>query len=193
MTSADHTTHRPGTAELAESETHGIDAARPFVVDSYSLLDHRTREQTIPERDAPAGRYLSLEDDGTRRLLPLCRPITHIGRGLVADVRLEDPHVSRRHAIVALRGEGVRVLDDRSANGTFVNGRPVTVAHLADGDVVRVGRAVLRYVEIAPVAASAPSPARPRATGRPLRRVAVAPARRRSGIAAEAPRRSAIG
>ena len=56
------------------------------------------------------------------RLLPLNRPITHIGRGLIADVRLEDPHVSRRHAIVALRGEGVRVLDDRSTTGTFVNG-----------------------------------------------------------------------
>ena len=54
------------------------------------------------------------------------------------------------------------MLDDRSSNGTFVNGRRVTVAYLADGDVLRFGRAVLRYVEVAraPGRAAAPDPAR---------------------------------
>ncbi|MGH3263716.1 MAG: FHA domain-containing protein [Trebonia sp.] len=137
-------------ADPAERDTHGLSARHPFVVDSYSLLDHRTREQTIPRDAAAPGRYLSLEHEGETRLIPLQRPITHVGRGLVADVRLEDSHVSRRHAIVALRGEGARVLDDRSSNGTFVNGRPVTVAHLTDGDVLRFGRAVFRYTEVAP-------------------------------------------
>ena len=42
------------------------------------------------------------------------------------------------------------MLDDRSSNGTFVNGRAVTVAHLSDGDVLRFGRVAMRYVEIAP-------------------------------------------
>ena len=163
------TSDRLGTADLAERETHGLHAGHPFAVDSYALLDHRTRESAIPEADAPPGRYLAVEDGDGHRLLPLERPITHVGRGLVADVRLEDPHVSRRHAIVALRGEGARVLDDRSSGGTFVNGRSVTVAHLADGDVLRFGRAVLRYVEIAP-----------RPATRPLRRgwVGTGPSRR---------------
>ena len=132
----------------AERETHGMRAGHPFVVDTAELLDHRTRAQTIPAAEAPGGHYLAFEDGGAGRLLALRRPITHIGRGLISDLRLEDPHVSRRHAIVALRGEGVRVLDDRSVNGTFVNGRPVDVAELSDGDVLRVGRAVFRYVEI---------------------------------------------
>lgn len=134
--------------ELAERETHGLSASQPLVVDSYALLDHRTQERTISAADARPGRYLSVERGSEVRLISLDRPIIHVGRGLIADVRLEDPHVSRRHAIIALRGEGVRVLDDRSSNGTFVNGRPVTVAHLADGDVVRFGRVALRYVEV---------------------------------------------
>ena len=104
-----------------------MDSTLPFVVDPYALLDHRTRERLIPEAGAPAGRYLSLEHDGETKLIALERPITHIGRGLVADVRLEDSQVSRRHAILALRGDGARLLDDRSYNGTFVNGRRVTV------------------------------------------------------------------
>jgi pSer/pThr/pTyr-binding forkhead associated (FHA) protein len=40
------------------------------------------------------------------------------------------------------------VLDDRSSNGTFVNGRRVQQADLSDGDVIVVGRVVLRYLEI---------------------------------------------
>jgi hypothetical protein len=130
--------------------THGLKASEPLVVDAFRLLDHRTRERLIPPADAPAGRYLAVERDGESWLIALTRPITHVGRGLIADVRLEDPHVSRRHAILALRGDGARVLDDRSANGTFLNGRRITVAYLSDSDVLRFGRAVLRYVEVAP-------------------------------------------
>jgi hypothetical protein len=139
--------------DAAERDTRLLRPSQPVGVDAYSLLDHRTRESAVLEDVAPPGRYLAVEHDGRTRLIALSRPITHIGRGLVADVRLEDPHVSRRHAIIAIRGDGpdaVRVLDDRSSGGTFVNGTPVTVAPLHDGDIVRVGRAWLRYTEIAP-------------------------------------------
>ncbi|MGA9856406.1 MAG: FHA domain-containing protein [Solirubrobacteraceae bacterium] len=143
-------TSRPHTPDLhLDHPTHRMAANHPYVVDAYDLLEHRTRERTLPEAGAPAGRYLAVECAGETRLLALERPITHIGRGLVADVRLSDAHVSRRHAIIALRGDAVRVLDDRSSNGTFVNGRRVTSAELADGDVLRFGRATLRYVEVA--------------------------------------------
>jgi hypothetical protein len=143
--------------------TDGMDSTLPVVVDPYTLLDHRTREALIPRAAAPAGRYLALEHDGESQLIALERPITHIGRGLVADIRLEDSQVSRRHAILAVRGDGARILDDRSYNGTFVNGRRVTGVQLTDGDVVRVGRAVFRYTEITP-----------RRRREPARRIAVA-------------------
>jgi FHA domain len=148
---------------LAERPTHGLSSKHPFVVDSFALLDHRTRERAIPATAAPPGRYLSFEHGGVAMLIALERPITHIGRGLIADVRLEDSHVSRRHAILAVRGEGARVLDDRSSNGTYVNGRAVTVAPLSDGDVLRFGRAVFRYTEVAPGGRT-----------RPLRRIPLA-------------------
>jgi hypothetical protein len=130
--------------------TDGMDSSLPFIVAPYDLLDNRTRERLIGEAGAPAGRYLSLEHDGETKLISLERPITHIGRGLVADVRLEDSQVSRRHAILALRGDGARILDDRSYNGTFVNGRRITVQYVTDGDVLRFGRAVFRFTEITP-------------------------------------------
>ena len=42
----------------------------------------------------------------------------------------------------------MRILDDRSANGTWVNGRRVFDAELHDGDVIVMGRAVLVYREL---------------------------------------------
>ena len=158
MTSQAPTSQR--TDHLREAQEHAAErSTRPLRpehgvgADAYGLLDHRTRERMLLEDVAPPGRYLAVEHDGRTWLIALSRPITHIGRGLVADVRLEDPHVSRRHAIVAIRGDGpdsVRVLDDRSSGGTFVNGTPVTVAPLHDGDVVRVGRVWFRCTEVAP-------------------------------------------
>ena len=74
--------------------------------------------------------------------------MTHLGRGMAADVRLDDHTVSARHAIVVARAGRLRILDDRSTNGTVVNGRRVDEAELHDGDVVVLGRAVLTYRDL---------------------------------------------
>jgi hypothetical protein len=144
------TSNKRAAHPSSERPTLGIDADSPFCVDAFALLDHRTRARCTPRELAPPGRYLEVEDSDQTRLLPLDRPIVHIGRGLATDIRLEDPQVSRRHAIVAQRGDGARVLDDRSRNGTFVNGRSVTIGYLTDGDILRVGRVAFRFLEIDP-------------------------------------------
>jgi pSer/pThr/pTyr-binding forkhead associated (FHA) protein len=95
----------------------------------------------------PQGRHLVVEQNGEQRTLSLTRPITRIGRGFGATLQLEDQSVSRRHAIVMQRHDRVRLLDDRSSNGTFVNGRRVLDAVLEDGDVIALGRVVLVYRE----------------------------------------------
>ena len=46
------------------------------------------------------------------------------------------------------RPSGARLLDDRSSNGTFVNGRRIVQADLHNGDVLVLGRVVLRYLEL---------------------------------------------
>jgi hypothetical protein len=126
---------------------------RTTVLDALPRTGFRNRRHAVPLSDTPdPGRYLELDDgaSGERVLLPLADGTTHLGRGFAADVRLEDQSVSRRHAILHLRAGGAaRLLDDRSANGTFVNGRRVTEAELADGDVLVLGRVVLTYRAIA--------------------------------------------
>jgi predicted RNA-binding Zn-ribbon protein involved in translation (DUF1610 family) len=95
-----------------------------------------------------AGQYLVYEEDDTTVVHELTREWTRIGRSLAADVRFDDPTVSRRHALVVRRADGVRVLDDRSLNGVFVNGERVEWHTLRDGDELVVGRHHLWFVDV---------------------------------------------
>jgi pSer/pThr/pTyr-binding forkhead associated (FHA) protein len=83
------------------------------------------------------------------RIVALDREWTRVGRSLAADVRFDDPTVSRRHALIVRQADGVRVLDDRSLNGVFVNGERVEWRVLADGDEIVVGRYRLHFLEAA--------------------------------------------
>jgi pSer/pThr/pTyr-binding forkhead associated (FHA) protein len=103
--------------------------------------------------DAP-GKYLAYEYDGRQVVVAISREWTRIGRSLAADIRFDDATVSRRHALVVNQAEGVRVIDDRSLNGIFVNGARVEWSPLADGDEITVGRHTLFYLDTATVGAS---------------------------------------
>ncbi|MEA2136855.1 MAG: hypothetical protein QOG56_5 [Solirubrobacteraceae bacterium] len=93
------------------------------------------------------GRYLVFHDAGSVRSVRVPGNSMRIGRSLSAELRFEDPTVSRRHAVLLVEDEGVRVLDDRSLNGVFVNGDRVVSQLLADGDEVIIGRYRLRFVD----------------------------------------------
>jgi pSer/pThr/pTyr-binding forkhead associated (FHA) protein len=94
------------------------------------------------------GEYLAYEDGGRVRVVALSKEWTRVGRSLAADVRFDDPTVSRRHALIVRQPDGVRVLDDRSLNGVFVNGERVEWRALADGDEIVVGRYRLQYLHL---------------------------------------------
>jgi pSer/pThr/pTyr-binding forkhead associated (FHA) protein len=117
-------------------------------LDALPLLDYRLRAQTIPPAHAIRGAYLVLHDGDDARLLRLDRDITHLGRGSVADVRFEDYRVSRDHAILVRHGRYFRLLDNRSANGTLVDGHRITATNLSSGDVIDLGPVRLEFLEI---------------------------------------------
>jgi pSer/pThr/pTyr-binding forkhead associated (FHA) protein len=101
-------------------------------------------------RDAiEPGDYLAYEDDGQLRVVGLGESWTRIGRSLSADIRFDDPTVSRRHAMVHRSEDGrVRVLDDRSLNGVFVNGERIDMRPLSDGDELTIGRFHLYFMSL---------------------------------------------
>jgi len=104
------------------------------------------------------GQYLVFERDGSTETIALEREWTRVGRSLAADVRFDDPTVSRRHALIVRQADGVRVLDDRSLNGVFVNGERVEWRELHDGDEIVVGRYRLSFLDVEGLATGASDP-----------------------------------
>jgi FHA domain-containing protein len=102
-----------------------------------------------PPAQGPARRghpQVMLEVNGRRR--PINPPGVVLGRGTDADIQINDPGVSRRHAEIRLMPEGpggVRVVlvDLGSTNGTLVNGRRAAEAELTDGSTVRIGNTTM--------------------------------------------------
>jgi DNA-directed RNA polymerase subunit RPC12/RpoP len=95
------------------------------------------------------GQYLAYNDPGDEVVaFALEREWTRIGRSLAADIRFDDPTVSRRHALIVRQPDGLRVLDDRSLNGVFVNGERVEWSTLADGDEIVIGRHHLHFIDV---------------------------------------------
>lgn len=85
---------------------------------------------------------LVLEGPDAGRRFPMGQP-TLVGRGLDADLALDDPLVSRRHLRLERRGDVFVARDVASKNGVLVNGRRGARARLRAGDELRIGATLL--------------------------------------------------
>jgi pSer/pThr/pTyr-binding forkhead associated (FHA) protein len=70
-----------------------------------------------------------------------------IGRTPEANLFLDDVTVSRNHALLVRRRDGVYIDDLGSLNGTYVNRRRIESHKLADGDEIQIGKYKLSYLE----------------------------------------------
>ena len=69
-----------------------------------------------------------------------------IGRGCECDLRINDHSVSRRHAEIKPGVDGYYAVDLQSTNGTFIDDDQVTMQKLQDGDYLRVGKCIYRFL-----------------------------------------------
>ena len=119
------------------------------MVDLGDELEDPTWVEEVRSGLAEPGQYLAYRTPADEvRVFALAREWTRIGRSLAADIRFDDPTVSRRHALIVRQPDGLRVLDDRSLNGVFVNGERVEWSTLADSDEIVIGRHHMHYVDV---------------------------------------------
>jgi pSer/pThr/pTyr-binding forkhead associated (FHA) protein len=142
-----------GTLPLSGQESVAVQPPAPVERERPAWLKEARDNLTQP------GKYLAYEESGRQVMTPLNQEWTRIGRSLAADVRFDDATVSRRHALVVSQAEGVRVLDDRSLNGVYVNGERVEWAPLSDGDEITIGRHSIYFVDAATVGSASPEAA----------------------------------
>jgi len=99
--------------------------------------------QDAPPPARPSGiklrRYLLPLKPNSGPVFELSGPRSYVGRGLVADVCISHPTISRLHAALYWVGGATMLEDARSSNGVFVNRRRIQQAVLKDGDVVAFG------------------------------------------------------
>lgn len=84
------------------------------------------------------------EEIGKR--IPLTGSDVSIGRSSSCVLQLDIDNVSRSHAAVVMTPLGHVIKDLGSTNGTFVNDRRITEHRLRDGDQIRIGRAMLKFL-----------------------------------------------
>ena len=114
--------------ESTDDLTTGRFRIRSKAQASVTDNDQRTRSRAS---------HATLEVNGTRH--PLRPPGLVIGRGTEADLRINDPGVSRRHIELAVTIDGVEAVDIGSTNGILVDGTKVARARLHDGSMIKIG------------------------------------------------------
>lgn len=125
------------------TQTFGHDADLSFVPFGSDLS-----ETELDAIDAlPAGAALLIVRSGptagARYLLDT--DVTTVGRHPEADIFFDDVTVSRRHAEISRTEAGFELVDQRSLNGTYVNGERVDRAILTNGSEVRIGKFRLNF------------------------------------------------
>ncbi|MDA4895089.1 FHA domain-containing protein [Streptomyces sp. MS2A] len=125
------------------TQTFGHDSDLSFVPFAAELTE--VEQSAIAA--LPSGSALLLVRSGAlagaRYLLDT--DVTTIGRHPEADIFFDDVTVSRRHAEVIRTGTVFEIVDQRSLNGTYVNGERVDRSPLGNGFELRVGKFRLNF------------------------------------------------
>ena len=124
-------------AEPEEEQARGADAPAPSAGDfGHTMVYSPSRDARRLEPAQDRGQAL-LVGDGRRNVLSGSRVV--IGRSREADIVLQDPNVSRRHAELRRDEGGWQIVDLGSTNGIKVNGRRADHQPLSPGDQITIG------------------------------------------------------
>ena len=116
---------------------------------AYTVDDTGELKPVDLERVAADGATLVIRSGGGRagETFTVAGERMRIGRSPDAEVFLDDVTVSRNHALLVRRNDGLYVDDLGSLNGTYVNRRRIESHKLVDGDELQVGKYKLTYLE----------------------------------------------
>jgi serine phosphatase RsbU (regulator of sigma subunit) len=89
--------------------------------------------------EKPVETELVIFSGGVQSHYVLGKPLVTLGRRPDRDIVIAEPHVSRAHAQIELRGSEYFIVDLNSSHGSFINGKPVKEQALRNGDRIELG------------------------------------------------------
>jgi len=116
---------------------------------AYQLDETGELKPVDIEKVSGEGATLAIRSGGGRagEVFPVSGERMTIGRSPDAEVFLDDVTVSRNHALLVRRRDGLYIDDLGSLNGTYVNRRRIESHKLGNGDELQVGKYKLTYLE----------------------------------------------
>jgi diguanylate cyclase (GGDEF)-like protein len=116
----------------------------PETAERTIITERKLAQSSMPGEKAAYLVIIYGADLGKR--IPLGAGAVEAGRSTKCDIPIDQESVSRHHARIFWDGAGYRLKDLGSTNGTYVNDLLVTEGPLADGDQVKIGRTILKFM-----------------------------------------------
>ena len=116
---------------------------------TFTPEDPEEEGQPVLEDVGIKGPALVVRSGGGRagETFPLEAERTTIGRSPDCEIFLDDVTVSRKHAVLERRSDGLRIEDLGSLNGTFLNRKRIENGVLSDGDELQIGKYRLTFLQ----------------------------------------------
>ena len=71
---------------------------------------------------------------------------TMVGRSSKVDIQIDEDAISRNHAVIEHHPDGIMLRDLNSTNGTYLNDNPIRQQLLQDGDQIKIGRTIFKFL-----------------------------------------------
>lgn len=113
--------------------------------DTREIVNAKAIRYLAQAKQVAVSRLILIEKDRPETSFPLTKDTATLGRHRNNDIVISDPKVSSFHARVDRSSDGHALLDLKSRNGSYVNGKRVEAQMLTSGDEIRVGTARLMY------------------------------------------------
>lgn len=110
---------------------------------SVTPIRQETTDADVPPADAC---LVIIYGPDLGRRIELGQASFEIGRASKCDLPLDQEGVSRHHACISRENDGCVLRDLGSTNGTYVNDRAIRERKLADGDQIKIGRSILKFM-----------------------------------------------
>jgi hypothetical protein len=104
--------------------------------------------------------YVLVTSSNSQRAIPARKVAVHVGRAPSNDVVAQDVLVSSRHCDIIREGQSWILRDLGSTNGTYVDGKKISVARVSSDNSIKIGTTVLRLVSTLPIAGKSKQPSK---------------------------------
>lgn len=116
-------------------------------VDKTEVADSDTLKIRLEEAKSSAPVLVVISGKPLGKSFFLTRDAMVLGRDLAADIPIAETAISRKHTEFKATDEGIVVLDLGSTNGTYVNDVKISKKVLQDGDLIRAGNTILKFLK----------------------------------------------